>query len=61
MRRLHPNPAEAVTIHECYDVPRRAHAHRPWVMLCMVSGLDGSTTVGTTSRGLSSTTDQQLL
>jgi len=61
MRRLHPNPAEAVTIHECYDVPRQAHADMPWVMLCMVSGLDGSTTVGTTSRGLSSSTDQQLL
>ena len=61
MRRLHPNPAEAVTIRECYDVPRPAHANMPWVMLCMVSGLDGSTTVGTTSRGLSSSTDQQLL
>lgn len=61
MRRLHPNPAESVTIHECYDLPRHAHPGRPWVMLCMVSGLDGSTTVGSTSRGLSSATDQQLL
>jgi riboflavin biosynthesis pyrimidine reductase len=61
MRRLHPNPAEHVTIHECYDLPRHARADGPWVMLCMVSGLDGSTTVGSTSRGLSSSTDQQLL
>lgn len=61
MRRLHPNPAEAVTIHECYDVARPPHRDRPWVMLCMVSGLDGSTTVGATSRGLSSSTDQQVL
>lgn len=61
MRRLHPNPADPVTIHECYDVHRPVPHDRPWVMLCMVSGLDGSTVVGNTSRGLSSSTDQQLL
>ncbi len=46
---------------DAYGVPRVAHAHRPWVMVCMVSGLDGSTVVGTTSRGLSNPADQQLL
>jgi len=61
MRRLHPNPSQDVTLRECYDVPRAPHPHRPWVMLCMISGLDGSTVVGTTSRGLSNPADQQLL
>ena len=61
MRRLHPNPSEQVTLRECYDVPRAPHAHRPWLMLCMVSGLDGSTSIGSTSRGLSNPADQELL
>jgi len=61
MRRLFPHPADDVTLRECYDVPRPRPADRPWVSLCMVSGLDGSTVVDRNSRGLSNPTDQQLL
>ncbi|MGB8858427.1 MAG: dihydrofolate reductase family protein [Ilumatobacteraceae bacterium] len=61
MRRLFPHPADHVTLRECYDVPRPRPAHRPWVSLCMVSGLDGSTVVDRNSRGLSNPTDQELL
>lgn len=61
MRRLFPYPADDVTLRDCYDVPRQRPADRPWVSLCMVSGLDGSTVVDRNSRGLSNPTDQQLL
>jgi riboflavin biosynthesis pyrimidine reductase len=61
MRRLLPHAAHDVTLRECYDVPRPKPAGRPWVALCMVSGLDGSTVVDHTSRGLSNPVDQQLL
>ena len=61
MRRLFPHPADDVTLHECYDVRRPRPTGRPWVSLCMVSGLDGSTVVDRSSRGLSNPTDQELL
>ncbi|MDO8391189.1 MAG: dihydrofolate reductase family protein [Actinomycetota bacterium] len=61
MRRLFPHPADAIDLREAYDVERPAPAGRPWVSLCMVSSLDGSTVVDTTSRGLSNPTDQALL
>ena len=61
MRRLFPHPADDVALRECYDQPRPRPAHRPWVALCMVTGLDGSTVVDRNSRGLSNATDQQLL
>jgi riboflavin biosynthesis pyrimidine reductase len=61
MRRLFPHFADDLTVHECYDVPRPRPAGRPWVALCMVTGLDGSTVVDRTSRGLSNPTDQEVL
>lgn len=61
MRRLFPHPADDVTVRECYDAPRPRPADRPWVALCMVAGLDGSTVVDRTSRGLSNATDQEVL
>ncbi|MDP2292779.1 MAG: dihydrofolate reductase family protein, partial [Actinomycetota bacterium] len=61
MRSLFPHPADHVTVRECYDAPRPRPAHRPWVALCMVAGLDGSTVVDRTSRGLSNATDQEVL
>ena len=61
MQRLFPHPADDVTLRECYDQPRPRPTDRPWVSLCMVSGLDGSTVVDRNSRGLSNATDQQLL
>lgn len=61
MRRLFPHPADDITLRDAYDVPRAAPVGRPWVSLCMVSSLDGSTVVDHTSRGLSNPTDQALL
>lgn len=65
MRRLFPHAAttddEGLTLRECYDVPRPRPAHRPWVALCMVTGLDGSTVMDGTSRALSNPVDQELL
>ncbi|HRB02478.1 MAG TPA: dihydrofolate reductase family protein [Ilumatobacteraceae bacterium] len=60
MRRLFPHSDDIVTLRECYDVPRPRPSDRPWVALCMVAGLDGSTVVDRSSRGLSNPTDQEL-
>ncbi|HNJ97665.1 MAG TPA: dihydrofolate reductase family protein [Ilumatobacteraceae bacterium] len=64
MRHLFPHAAEDGSpqdLRAAYDVARPAPEGRPWVMLCMVSSLDGSTVVDNTSRGLSNPTDQALL
>lgn len=61
MRRLFPNPADDVSLESCYDVERPRPVGRPWIEVCMVSGLDGSTVVERNSRALSNPTDQQLL
>jgi riboflavin biosynthesis pyrimidine reductase len=61
MRRLLPHPVDHVTVAEAYSVPRPRHDGRPWVGLCMVSGLDGSTVVDDNSRALSSPADTQVL
>jgi riboflavin biosynthesis pyrimidine reductase len=61
MRRLFPHAADDLTLRDCYDVPRPKPAGRPWVALCMVASLDGSTVVGGTSRFLSNPVDQELL
>lgn len=61
MRQLFPHAADDVTLRQCYDVPRPRPSNRPWVELCMVTGLDGSTVVDHNSRALSNPTDQELL
>lgn len=65
VRRLFPSPAESVSLLDAYNVPRQRPIDRPWIGLCMVSSLDGSTVVGGTEQGnsrlLSDPTDQQLL
>jgi len=61
MRRLFPHPADDVSLLDAYDVVRPRPAGRPWVSLCMVSGLDGSTVVDHNSRALSNPADQELL
>ena len=61
MRRLFPHSDDTVSLRECYDVVRPRPADRPWVALCMVAGLDGSTVVDRNSRGLSNPADQELL
>ena len=61
LRRVHPSPAD-VTVLDAYDVERPVHADgRPWLGLCMVSSLDGSTVVKGRSSALSSENDAAVL
>ncbi len=52
---------EPVTARLAYDVPRPRPADRPWVALCMVASLDGTTAVDQRSTALSSEADRQVL
>ncbi|MEX0847069.1 MAG: dihydrofolate reductase family protein [Ilumatobacteraceae bacterium] len=61
MRRLLPDPADGITALEAYSAERPRPAGRPWVGLCMVMGLDGSTVIDDSSRALSSAADTQVL
>lgn len=61
MRRLFEHPTDHVTVREAYDVERPRPRQRPWVGVCMVASIDGSTVVDTNSRGLSSPADQEVL
>jgi riboflavin biosynthesis pyrimidine reductase len=61
LRRIHPEPATDVTIRESYDVARPQPAGRPWIELCMVASLDGSTVVDGRSRGLSNSCDTEVV
>jgi len=61
VRRLLPHPVDPITVAEAYDVPRPRPFDRPWLSLCMVAGLDGSTVVDDTSRALSSEADVAVL
>jgi riboflavin biosynthesis pyrimidine reductase len=61
MRRLLPHPAATVTVREAYDVPRPRPVDRPWVGLCMVASIDGSTVVDQRSAALSNPVDTEVL
>ncbi len=61
MRRLHPNPTEHITAAQAYDVDRPRPPDRPWLGLCMVASVDGSTVVDHRSEALSSEADRQVL
>jgi riboflavin biosynthesis pyrimidine reductase len=61
MRRLFEHPTDHVTVREAYDVERPRPAGRPWLGVCMVASIDGSTVVDHNSRSLSSKTDQEVL
>lgn len=61
MRRLLPEPAADVTVDDAYAAPLGSHGERPWVGLCMVASIDGSTVVGGNSGPLSSATDSAVL
>jgi riboflavin biosynthesis pyrimidine reductase len=61
MRRLLPEPADDITVDEAYSSPLRTRPDGPWVGLCMVSSIDGSTAVDGTSAKLSSATDSAVL
>jgi riboflavin biosynthesis pyrimidine reductase len=61
MRRLFPEPAGPITPDELAAGRRQRVGARPWVGICMISSLDGSTAVGERSRGLSSAADTAVL
>ena len=61
MRRLFDHPTDHVTVREAYDVERPRPTSRPWLGVCMVASIDGSTVVDSNSRPLSSKTDQEVL
>lgn len=61
MRRLYDHPTDRVTVREAYDVERPRPDGRPWLCVCMVASIDGSTVVDSNSRSLSSKTDQEVL
>jgi riboflavin biosynthesis pyrimidine reductase len=61
MRRLLPHPVDQITVAEAYGVDRSRPVDRPWLGLCMVAGLDGSTVVDDNSRALSSAADVAVL
>jgi len=61
MRRLLPDPAESISVEEAYAAPLGRHGDRPWVSLCMIASIDGSTVVDGRSGDLSSATDGAVL
>jgi riboflavin biosynthesis pyrimidine reductase len=61
VRRLLPTPADPISVAEAYGVSRPRPVDRPWLGLCMVAGLDGSTVVDDNSRALSSDADRDVL
>ena len=61
MRRLLPEPADDTAVADAYAFSLGRRADRPWVGLCMVASIDGSTVVGGNSAGLSSPTDTAVL
>ena len=62
LRRLLPAPAGDTTVGEAYLFERSAHPDgRPWLGICMVASVDGSTVVAGTSGKLSSENDTAVL
>ncbi|MEL6891510.1 MAG: dihydrofolate reductase family protein [Actinomycetota bacterium] len=62
MRRVLPEPSCDATVESAYSaVLGEPPADRPWVLLCMVSSLDGSTVVDGASGALSSPNDSAVL
>lgn len=61
MRRVLPEPADEVSVADAYAAPLGSRDDRPWVGLCMVTSVDGSTVMDGTSGELSSPTDIAVL
>lgn len=62
MRRIYPQPETSLTVAEAYGVTRQRHiSGRPWIGLCMVMSIDGSTVVNGNSQALSGPADRDLL
>lgn len=62
MQRLSPPPAGTVTVEQVYGGARPVTGSgRPWIGLCMVASIDGSTALEGVSAGLSSDVDRDVL
>ena len=61
MRLIHPEVREEVAIEEAYGSMLGARRDRPWVAMCMIASLDGSTVVDGRSGPLGNETDAAVL
>ena len=61
MQRLIPGPPAPTSIDEAYGAPLGKRADRPWVGLCMVASIDGSTAVDGASAQLGNANDSAVL
>lgn len=61
MRLLLPEHTDEITVEAAYGAPLGTRTDRPWVGLCMVASIDGSTAIGGVSAKLSSPTDTAVL
>ena len=61
LHRVLPVADGPITVPEAYAAPLGRHDERPWVGLCMVASIDGSTVVDGVSAGLSSANDSSVL
>jgi riboflavin biosynthesis pyrimidine reductase len=62
VRRVFPPPAGDASVDALYaDPPRHRLGQRPWLGICMVASLDGSTVVAGRSGGLSNPNDVAVL
>lgn len=62
MQRIFPGPPETVSVDEAYRAERGAHPDgRPWIELCMIVSLDGSTVLDGASGALGNATDRAVL
>lgn len=62
MHRIYPGPSIPVTVAETYGVTRERHPDdRPWIGLCMVTSIDGSTVVNGDSQALSGPADHDVM
>ena len=60
MRLVHPRVEDDPQLEELYGGPRQRVGDRPWVGLCMIASLDGTTVVDGRSGGLGSPTDTAI-
>lgn len=61
MRRLLPDPVDSISAIDAYRAERPRPANRPYLAVCMVASLDGSTVLDAASGGLSSPADVAVL
>ena len=60
VRVVHPQPARDASLDELYGLPRARVGDRPWVGVCMIASLDGTTVVDGTSGALGNETDSAV-